>query len=194
MRKNKRGGIANLFEIIGSSLFLLVLFLIFCSGLVVDFNRVNVKIQGDTAGYNHDITMQSYLRAPVFYENKTISMLELMNIAIANGEFELLEKETKKLLSQYVYDNNFWYVGVWDMHPNDFDTVMNEYLDYDDFEDLMEEEPGKEIGMSKLLVSMHQLKPKDKGENKELQFMQIPYLSSREKEFMILVFQVGEAK
>ncbi|MCK4669931.1 MAG: hypothetical protein KAT43_01915 [Nanoarchaeota archaeon] len=194
MRKNKRAGIANMFEIIGASLFILVLFIIFCSGFFIDFNRINVMVTGATIGYNHDITMQSYLRAPVEYNNETIIMLDLINIAISEGDSTLLEAETQKILIQYVYDNKFWYVGVWDMQRSDFSKVLNEYVDYDDFEDIMDEDPGYEIGNSRLLVNMHRLEPKDKGENKELKFTQVPYFSSGEKKFMILVFQVGEAK
>ena len=194
MRKNKQAGIANMFEIIGSSLFILVLFVIFCSGMFIDFNRINVMVTGATTGYNHDITMQSYLRAPVMYNDETITMLDLMNIAILEEDFTLLEAETQRILMQYVYDNQFWYVGVWDMQRGDFDKVMNEYADYDDFEDIMDKDLGYEIGESKLLVNMHRLEPEDKGENKELKFTQIPYFSSGQKTFMVLIFQIGDAK
>lgn len=194
MRKNKKAAIANLFEIIGASLFLVVLFFVFCSGLFIDFNRVNVMIESNTEGYAYDITMQNYLRAPVKYENATATMLDLINIAIGRGDQSYLEQKTKELLVQYVYEGKFWYVGVWDMQPQDLDEVLNKYVDYDDFEDLMEEDAGLEIGDSELLINMHQLLPEDKGENNGLRFTQIPYFSSREKKFLILVFQVGDAK
>ncbi|MBD3259077.1 hypothetical protein GF371_00435 [Candidatus Woesearchaeota archaeon] len=126
--RNKKGAISNVFELIASVIYYLVLFTIFMVLFSYMAAILEYKLDSNYLYFSNDISASSYLKTPLSFD-PDMTVYDVIQKSAADQDYAKIGAETNRLFSPF--KNKFWHVMLWELQPdNSGKSEKSKILDY----------------------------------------------------------------
>ncbi|MBW3012847.1 hypothetical protein KY340_01460 [Candidatus Woesearchaeota archaeon] len=197
--KNKTGAISNVFELVASVLYYLILFIIFIVLFSYMAAILEYKLDSNYLYFSNEISASAYLKTPTSFD-KSMTVYDLMLLSAENQTFNDITDETNKLFLPF--KEKFWHVMVWELLPDssgnsEKQKITDYYKEKAAYELLItkDNKPQQIVDLNSkqlLNIALQGTKPRWEGFEQMFVFKQIPFQSRGVQKEALFVFALGE--
>ncbi|MBW2987060.1 hypothetical protein KY336_00790 [Candidatus Woesearchaeota archaeon] len=115
--KNRKGAISNVFELIASVIYYVILFTVFFILFTFMTSVLEQELDSNYLYFTNDISASAYLKTPVSPDGNVL-IYDLMQQAIVSQNYTAITDETEKIFQPFI--GKFWHITVWGLKNDSF--------------------------------------------------------------------------